>query len=72
MMIGTTVYELTTFEILVGGMVMFVIGFIVAIIAMVAFFCWVSNAACSKPKTDAKIPEQEVTQVKRRRRRAYN
>lgn len=70
MMIGTTVYELTTFEILIGGMVMFVIGFIVAIIAMVAFFWWCASVTDSKPKTEIKIPEQEVTKRRRRRRQS--
>lgn len=70
MFIGTTVYELTTFEILIGWMVVFIIGFVTAIVLISAFIWWLSRGINHKPTTETNIPEQEVTQVKRRRRRS--
>jgi uncharacterized membrane protein YciS (DUF1049 family) len=67
-MIGTTVYELTSFEILVGWAVLFIIGFIAGIIAVIAFVYCVVKTEEHKLENEKPIPEPEVTPKRRRRR----
>lgn len=69
MMIGTTEYVLTSFEIITGGIVMLTIGFICGIVAVIAAMVMICANVDTKKKTEEPtIIKQEVTQKRRRRR----